>query len=108
MATPKRTHAGTVQGAAPRAAATTSWTGILWNSSASRPAVTAQAASRMRRFFMVRPTDLSRRGRVAHALPLAPEVGQRRGRGGIVGRVRQAEEDGITDVGADVERRIVR
>src|SRR6185437_14459541 len=94
---------GTVQAAAPRAAATTSWNGILWNSRTSRPAVTAQAASRMRRFF-IRWKDLSRRGGAAHAVPLAPQLDQRRGRGLIVAAAGEAEEDGVADVRADVER----
>src|SRR6185312_8226961 len=80
---------GTVQAAAPRAAATTSWNGILWNSRTSRPAVTAQAASRMRRFF-IRWKDLSRRGGAAHAVPLAPQLDQRRGRGLIVAAAGEA------------------
>src|SRR6185312_17472981 len=98
--------AGTVQPAAPRAAATTSWNGILWNSRASRPAVTAQAASRMRRFF-IRVEDLSRRGGTAHAVPLAPQIDQRRGRGRIVVLVREPEEDGIAHVRSDVGRGVV-
>src|SRR5580692_11466314 len=43
-----------------------------------------------------------------HAFPLAPRVGHRRRRGGIVRRVKQPEEDGVADVGADVGRGAVR
>src|SRR3954451_19734343 len=65
MTKPKKTAAGTVHPAAPRAAATTSWNGIFRNRRNRIPAVTAQARRRTRRFFIAL-RDLSRRGRDAH------------------------------------------
>src|ERR1700722_17487894 len=101
MPTMHSSPTSTVQPAAPRAAAITSWSGILRNNNTSRPAVTAQARRRTSRLRLAlrAATAAARRERssAAQALPVPPQIGQRGGRAGIVLAVGEAKEDRVAD-----------
>src|SRR5665213_3768673 len=117
MATTQTRPTGTVQPAAPRAAAITSWSEILRNNNTSKPAVTAQARRRISRLRIeVRATTAAHRRErsgAVQAVPVAPQIGERGGRTGIVVAVGEAKEDRVADVraqvgGGAVRQRVVR